>query len=163
MAKKTKATATTPRLTGILPKGEAIQIKRAFNLRLANAGATNMPEFPDVACLSVAELRVFLNEVEKTVSPDPSKPVPANEIGVAIMPAFRKNKVTFMLVATRFREDKTTQKVIAINNPVTGIHRENTALKTVKAKKSKLMGDGGDDPNEPPVGEYVLDTISTAP
>lgn len=163
MAKKSsKSSLAASGLGGILPKGEAALIKRAFNARMLNSGATNLPEIPDAACLTVKELRIFLNEVEKMVNPNPAKPVPENEIGVAIMPAFRKNKITFMLVATRFREDKSIQKVIAINNAVSGIHRGDFVSKTVKAKKSKLIG-GDEDPNEPPVGDLALDTISTHP
>ncbi len=153
-------------LRGVLPKGEGSKIKRAFHTRMTNAGATNLPEFPEAVCYTVAELQAFLVSAEKTVNPNPAKPVPANEIGVAIMPAYRNNKITFMLVATRFTEDKAKQKVLSINNPVTGIHKflDGTApvLKTAKKKAMKADGDP-EDPNEPPVDDNSYDTGSAYP
>jgi hypothetical protein len=168
MAKKIKkATAAAPAaglLRGKLPKGEGAIIKRAFHTRMANSGATNLPDIPEAVCFTVSELRAFLDSAEKTVNPNPSKPVPANEIGVAIMPAYRNNKITFMLVATRFKEDKPSQKVLSINNPITGIHRSLAAPAQMKAMKlSAAQAPGDPDPLEPPVDDNTYDTGSTYP
>ncbi|NCI47819.1 hypothetical protein [Sediminibacterium soli] len=143
-----------PKLRGKLPKGEGRLIGDAFQKLVKN-----VPEFkhaPQAVCFTVDELRAFLDAAEQTVNPDPAKPVPANEIGVAIIPGYRNNKITFMLVATRFREDKPNQQVLAINNPVTGIHME-PAAPTLGAEPPLPP-----DP-EPPVGDTTYDTGSTYP
>lgn len=154
-------------MPGKLPKGEAALGNRHFVTRMMNSGATNLPNFPQAIVFSIAELRAFLDSAEKTINPDPSNPVPPEQRGIAICPAFRKDKVTISLVATRFSVDPFTGKISSINNPVTGIHYPlmdplTPAKKT--RKKSKLMG-GGDDGGEeqPPVDDNAYDNGSTYP
>ena len=154
--KKLSAKTEQSGLPGLLPKGEAAIINRGFFTRLSNSGASNLPNFPQVVCFTISELRAFLDLAEKTVNPDPANPVPANQIGVAIMPAWRNAKVTFALVATRFTEDRNIQQVLTINNPVTGIHYA-VADKKMKKKKSDLIT------TDPPVGDAAYDSGSVWP
>ncbi len=158
--KKLSAKAELSALPGLLPKGEAAIINRGFFTRLSNSGASNLPNFPQVVCFTVSELRSFLDLAEKTVNPDPANPVPANQIGVAIIPAWRNAKVTFALVATRFTEDRNIQQVLSINNPVTGIHYASSASKALKKTKKMMLAVLGTDP---PVGDAAYDSGSVWP
>lgn len=146
--KKTTKKVAVSRLHGTLPKGEAFILKRAFDKRLANSGATNLPSFPNAVCFTITELRQYLDSAEKTINAGGA--VPANEAGIAIMPAFENNKVTFMLVATRFTEDRSIQQVLSINNPVTGIFGVGAGNNKVKKLKKSLPSDP---PPDPPVGD----------
>jgi|GEM_PF-1469898 hypothetical protein len=175
MAKKTtkttaKATVGDP-MPGKLPKGEAASGNRAFLKRMMNSGATNLPNFPQAICFTLAELRAFLDSAEKTINPDPTNPVPPEQQGIAICPAFRRDSFTISLVATRFSVNPLTGKIASINNPVTGIHYPEMdpltpAKKTLKKSKSKLMtGPGEPDPGgeQPPVGDDAYDNGSQYP
>ena len=156
--KKTIKKATGSVAPGTLPKGEAFIMKRAFDKRLGNSGATNLPQFPDAVCFTIADLRKYLDSAEKTINA--GGPVPANETGIAIMPAVRNNKVTFMLVATRFTEDRNIQQVLSINNPVTGIFGSPGVSGNQKMMKKSMMADP---PPDPPVGDDALDNGSMWP
>jgi hypothetical protein len=165
MAKQTKKSirkTVRSSLSGTLPKGEATRMVRAYFERLMNSGATNLPVFPEAVCFTVAELRTFLDSAEKTVNPDPNNPVPPNQIGVAIMPAFRNGKVTFALVSTRFTQNKLDQQVTSINNPVTGIHYPPVAKAKTKSLKKTMMA-AGVPGEEPPVGDDAYDSGSVWP
>ncbi len=153
--KKSKRMATT--LQGsLLPQGEASTMNQDYLKRMLNAGAVNLPNMPQAVCYTIAELRAYLESAEQTINANGL--VPPEQAGIAIMPGFKNNKVTYMLVATRFTENKLTQSVLAINNVVTGIH---PSVYNVKAKKGmKMTGDG--DP-EPPVGDDSYDSGSTWP
>ena len=162
MARKSKKTTKKPSLSGglpgSLPKGEAFAMKRAFNTRLSNAGATNQLRFPDAVCFTISELRAFLDSAEKTINA--GGPVPANETGIAVMPGYRNDKPTFMLVATRFTQDRNIQQVLSINNPVTGIFDAGSGNMKVKKLKKSLMADP---PPNPPVGDDAYDNGSVWP
>ena len=148
---------------GKLPQGEAGAANRAFSNRMMNSGSINLPSFPQAICFTIEELRLFLDSAEKTINPDPNNPVPAYQQGIAIVPAFRKDKITVSLVATRFTADPLTGKVTSINNPVTGIHfpdGDGTVKKT--AKKAKLLG-GDPGEEQPPVGDNAYDNGSMYP
>lgn len=139
-------------LRGSLPKGEGKLVHEAYRQLTQNIPA--LQNAPQAVCFTVSELRAFLDSVEKTVNPDPSKPVPPEQIGVAIMPAVRNKKVTFVLAATRFTEDKAAQKVLSINNPITGIF---------PVPKNDAKNGDDPDPQDPPVDDNSYDTGSTFP
>lgn len=161
MSKKNKKTTKKASLTGLpgsLPKGEAFVMKRAFDERLSNSGATNLPSFPDAVCFTITELRAYLDSAEKTINA--GGPVPADQAGIAIMPAAANGKITFMLVATRFTADRTLQQVLSINNPVTGIFGKAQS----KVMMKKTMAAGGDPGiGDPPVGDDSYDNGSMWP
>lgn len=156
--KKSLKKMAIPGLPGSLPKGEAFALKRAFDIRLTNAGATNQLRFPDAVCFTISELRAFLDSAEKTINA--GGPVPANETGIAIMPAYKNDKPTFMLVATRFTQDRNIQQVLTINNPVTGIFGATAGNRKVKSLKKSLTADP---PPNPPVGDDAYDNGSVWP
>jgi hypothetical protein len=175
MAKKTtKSTAKATlaeSLPGRLPKGDALLAYRAFVTRMMNSGATKLPDFAEAVCFTIAELRAYLDSAEKTISPDPLKPVPEKERGIAIVPAFRGDKVTISLVATRFSVNPLDGKISSINNVVTGIQYpqldsavKSAAVAKKTAKKANLMA-GPVDPGEeqPPVGDDSYDNGSQYP
>jgi hypothetical protein len=110
-----------------LKAGEAFKSHQAFLKKLANSGATNLPDFPNAVCVPLDELKKLIADVEKSLA---NNGVPSKEMGVAIVPGINlsnkphsKSNVTFMLVATKFTEDDTQGKVITISNPVTGSHQ----------------------------------------
>lgn len=139
-----------------LPPGEASTMNQDYIKRMLNAGAVNLPYMPQAVCYTIAELRTYLDSAEQTINA--SGAVPPDQAGIAIMPGFKNNKVTYMLVATRFTENKLTQSVLTINNVVTGIHPP-AYIAPVK-KGRRMTGDG--DP-EPPVGDDSYDSGSTWP
>ncbi len=150
--KKTTKKASFAGLPGTLPKGEAFIMKRAFDQRLSNSGATNLPSFPDAVCFTITELRTYLDSAEKTINA--GGPVPPDQAGIAIMPGAVNGKITFMLVATRFTSDRNLQQVLSINNPVTGIFGK-TQSKVMMKKAMAAAGDPGD--GDPPVGDDSYD------
>ncbi len=158
MPKKSSKKTATASLRGTLAPGVASTLNKDYNTRMLNAGATNLPYMPQAVCFTIAELRAYLDSAEKTIQA--SGPVPPEQAGIAIMPGFVKNKVTYMLVATRFTEDKLTNQVQSINNVVTGIH-PGGALFSKKGKNSGKSAPG-EDP-EPPVGDDSYDTGSVWP
>lgn len=159
-----KETITTPAGSGenrILPKGEGARILKAFQDLIKSKGP--LPTFPDAACISIKDLRKYLDEAEQVILKSGAS-IPEDQRGVAIIPAYRGGKITFALVATRFKEDRTTLKVTYINNPVTGIlgnPPSGSTPQTLMKSTSDAPGDGeGDDP---PIDDYTFDTVGTKP
>jgi hypothetical protein len=147
-------------LRGTLPPGQAKKMMSAFYKRMALTA--NAPNFPEAVVYTIDELREFLDSAEATINPNPAKPVPAPERGIALVPGYANGNVTYMLIATRFTADPITRKIITINNPITGIHIK--PLKKAKAlKKGPLKGGDGDDPTDPPVGDDSFDTGNSYP
>jgi hypothetical protein len=147
-------------LRGTLPPGQAKKMMSAFYKRMALTA--NAPNFPEAVVYTIDELREFLDSAEATINPNPAKPVPAPERGIALVPGYANGNVTYMLIATRFTADPITRKIITINNPITGIHMK--PLKKAKAlKKGPLKGGDGDDPTDPPVGDDSFDTGNSYP
>jgi hypothetical protein len=163
MANETTTTGATPSGNRILPKGEGARISKAFQDLIQGKG---LPPFPDAACISLRDLRTYLDEAEAVILKS-GGPMPVEQMGIAIVPSFREGKITFALVATRFTEIREIQKILYINNPVTGIHGipPSGATQTLMAKStsSSAEGDGEGEGDDPPVDDYTFDTVSTRP
>lgn len=162
MANQTNQSAAGPNGDRILPKGEGAMILKAFQELVRGK---DLPPFPDAACVSIQDLRTYLDAAEQVILQS-GGPMPENQIGVAIVPAFREGKITFALVATRFTEDQKIQKVLYINNPVTGIHGNppsGATEQTLMAKSMSKSADAEGEGEDPPVDDYTFDTISTRP
>lgn len=141
-------------LPGALDPGMAKRMMDSFFLRMAKAN--DAPQFPEAVVYSIANLRLFLDAAERTISPDEENPVPLEQRGIALVPGYISGNVTYMLVATRFTADESIHKITTINNPVTGIHVN-------PPYSNPGIPGGGDDPLEPPVGDESMDTGNAFP
>jgi hypothetical protein len=162
MTNETTTPAATPDWDRILPKGEGAKISKAFQDLIQGKG---LPPFPDAACISIQDLRTYLDAAEEVILKS-GGPMPEDQRGIAIVPAFREGKITFALVATRFTEIREIQKILYINNPVTGIHGippSGAAETTQVANAMSRSAEEDVESEDPPVDDYTFDTVATRP